>query len=69
MPFKRRWEQRPLPKGWATASAAQVGDTWACPTKRGKPATCSLQSYGWFTEVFETLSLKEAKAPLEELAS
>jgi len=25
--------------------------------------------YGWFTEVFETLSLKEAKAPLEELAS
>ena len=21
---------------------------------------------GWFTEVFETLSLKEAKAPLEE---
>jgi hypothetical protein len=24
---------------------------------------------GWFTEVFETLRLKEAKAPLEELPS
>jgi hypothetical protein len=23
---------------------------------------------GWFTEVFETLGLKEAKAPLEELS-
>ena len=22
--------------------------------------------YGWFTEVFETLNLKEAKAPLED---
>jgi len=25
--------------------------------------------YGWFTEGFETRDLKEAKAPLEELAS
>jgi hypothetical protein len=43
--FKRGWEQRPLPKGCATASAARVADTWACPTKRGKqqPARCSLR--------------------------
>jgi hypothetical protein len=40
----------------ATPSAARVADTWACPTKRGKP-------------VFEELSLKEAKALLEESAS
>ena len=25
--------------------------------------------YGWFTEGFDALDLKEAKAPLEELAS
>jgi hypothetical protein len=33
--FKRGWEQRPLSnKGCATASAARVADTSACPTKR-----------------------------------
>ena len=29
----------------------------------------SLQFYGWFTEGFDTLDLKEAKALLGELAS
>jgi class 3 adenylate cyclase len=50
-------------KGCATASAARVADTWACPTKRGKllAAVC-----GWFAEAFDTLDLKEAKALLEE---
>jgi len=28
----------------------------------------SLRSYGWFTEGFDTLDLKEAKALLDELA-
>jgi hypothetical protein len=34
----------PLPRSNAIARAARVADTWACPTKRGKPATCSLQT-------------------------
>jgi hypothetical protein len=50
----------PFTKSDAIARAVRVADTWACPTKRGKPATCSLQPA-------ETLDLKEAKALLEEL--
>jgi hypothetical protein len=44
--FKREGEQRPLAKGCATQLRVprDVADTLACPTKRGKPATCSLQS-------------------------
>jgi hypothetical protein len=30
-------------------------------------ASCSLGSYGWFTEVLDSLDLKEAKTLLEEL--
>jgi hypothetical protein len=32
-----------------------------------KPANCSLQVYGWFTEGFDTRDLKEAKVLLDEL--
>jgi hypothetical protein len=35
----------------------------------GKASNLLASVCGWFTEVFETLGLKEAKAPLEELAS
>jgi hypothetical protein len=56
-----------LPNCCATASAAQLADTWTCLAKRGKPATWSLQFYGWFTEGFDKRDLKEAKALLGEL--
>ena len=32
-----------------------------------RPAICSLPVYGWFTEGFDTIDLKEAKALLDEL--
>jgi hypothetical protein len=32
-----------------------------------RPAIFSLQSYGWFTEGIDTVDLKEAKTPLDEL--
>ena len=34
-----------------------------------RPASFSLRVYGWFTEGFDTLDLKEAKALLDELAA
>jgi hypothetical protein len=34
-----------------------------------KHSNCSLRLYGWFTEGFDTVDLKEAKALLDELAS
>ena len=33
-----------------------------------KPASFSFPVYGWFTEGFDTLDLKDAKALLDELA-
>jgi hypothetical protein len=35
---------------------------------RSKLANCSLRFYGWFTDGFDTLGLKEAKALLDGLA-
>jgi hypothetical protein len=32
-------------------------------------ASCSLRVYGWFTEGFDTLDLKEAKKLLDALAA
>jgi predicted ATPase len=37
--------------------------------RHGGRATLVAPVYGWFTEGFDTLDLKEAKALLEELAS
>jgi len=34
-----------------------------------RPANSSLRVYGWFTEGFDTLDLKQAKALLDEPAS
>jgi hypothetical protein len=34
-----------------------------------RPASFSLRFYGWFTEGFDTLDLKEAKALLDDLSS
>ena len=36
---------------------------------RNRPMIFSLPVYGWFTEGFDTLDLKEAKTLLEELAA
>jgi hypothetical protein len=34
-----------------------------------RPAIAWLRCYGWFTEGFDTLDLKEARALLDELSS
>jgi hypothetical protein len=42
---------------------------WSDQSKRDEARDLLAPIYGWFTEGFDTLDLKEAKALLEELAS
>ena len=42
---------------------------WRDQGRRGAARELLAPVYGWFTEGFDTLDLKEAKALLEELAS
>jgi predicted ATPase len=42
---------------------------WRDQGKRDEPRELLAPVYGWFTEGFDTLDLKEAKALLEELAA
>jgi predicted ATPase len=42
---------------------------WRDQCKRDKARNLLAPVYGWFTEGFDTLDLKEAKALLDELAA
>ena len=42
---------------------------WRDQGKRDEPRELLAPVYGWFTEGFDTLDLKEAKALLDELAA
>ena len=42
---------------------------WRDQDKRDQPRDLLAPIYGWFTEGFDTLDLKEAKALLNELAA
>ena len=56
-------------KSWELRAAMSMARLWR---DQGKPRqACELLApvYGWFTEGFDTLDLKEAKALLDELAS
>ena len=65
--FKCRWEQHPSVR--AAASAARSRRHLGLSNQATEAGNLLASVCGWFTEVFETLGLKEAKAPLEELAS
>ena len=52
--------------------AVEARQTWPAQAIRAsgmRPAIFFAPVYGWFTEGFDTLDLKEAKALLDELAS
>ena len=56
-------------KSWELRAAMSMARLWRDQGKRNEARDLLAPVYGWFTEGFDTLDLKEVKAPLEELAS
>ena len=55
-------------KSWELRSATSMARLWRGPDKRQQARDLLAPIYGWFTEGFDTLDLKQAKALLDELA-
>ena len=56
-------------KSWELRAAMSLARLWRDQGKRDEARDLLAPVYGWFTEGFDTLDLKEAKALLDELAS
>jgi predicted ATPase len=56
-------------KSWELRAAMSVARLWRDQGKREEARELLAPVYGWFTEGFETLDLKEAKALLDTLTS
>jgi predicted ATPase len=56
-------------KSWELRAAMSMARLWRDQSKRDQARDLLTPVYGWFTEGFDTLDLKEAKALLDELAS
>ena len=54
-------------KSWELRAATSMARLWRDQGKRDQALDLLAPVYGWFTEGFDTLDLKEAKALLEEL--
>ena len=55
-------------KSWELRAAMSMARLWRDQGKRDEARDLLAPVYGWFTEGFETLDLKQAKALLDELA-
>ena len=55
-------------KSWELRAAMSMARLWRDQGKRNEAGHLLAPVYGWFTEGFDTLDLKEAKALLHELA-
>ncbi len=56
-------------KSWELRAAMSMARLWRDQGKRNEARELLAPVYGWFTEGFDTLDLKEAKVLLDELAS
>ncbi len=56
-------------KSWELRAAMSMAQLWRDQGKRDEARDLLAPVYGWFTEGFDTLDLKEAKALLDGLAS
>jgi class 3 adenylate cyclase/predicted ATPase len=56
-------------KSWELRAAMSMARLWRDQGKREEARALLAPVYGWFTEGFDTLDLKEAKALLDDLAS
>jgi predicted ATPase len=54
---------------WELRAAISLARLWRDHGKRNEARDILAPVYGWFTEGFDTLDLKEAKALLDKLAS
>jgi predicted ATPase len=54
-------------KSWELRAAMSMARLWRAQGKRDEARDLLAPVYGWFTEGFDTLDLKEAKTLLEEL--
>jgi predicted ATPase len=54
-------------KSWELRAAMSMARLWRDQGKRDEARALLAPVYGWFTEGFDTLDLKEAKAMLDEL--
>jgi predicted ATPase len=55
-------------KSWELRAAMSMARLWRDQGKRNEARELLAPVYGWFTEGFDTLDLKEAKTLLDELA-
>ena len=56
-------------KSWELRAATSMARLWRDQGKRDEARELLASVYGWFTEGFDTLDLKEAKALIDELSS
>jgi predicted ATPase len=56
-------------KSWELRAAMSMARLWRDQGKRGEAREILAPVYGWFTEGFDTLDLKQAKTLLDELAA
>jgi predicted ATPase len=56
-------------KSWKLRAAMSMARLWRDQGKRDEARDLLAPVYGWFTEGFDTLDLKEAKNLLDELAA
>jgi predicted ATPase len=56
-------------RSWELRAAKSMARLWRDQGKRNKARELLAPVYGWFSEGFETVDLKEAKTLLDELAS
>ena len=54
-------------KSWELRAATSMARLWRDQEKRDEANDLLAPIYGWFTEGFDTLDLKEARALLDEL--
>jgi predicted ATPase len=54
-------------KSWELRTAMSVARLWRDQGKRDQARELLASVYGWFTEGFDTIDLKEAKTLLDEL--
>ena len=63
-----RMARRQHAKLWELRAARDLARLWRDQGKRAEPRELLAPVYSWFTEGFETVDLKDAKALLAELA-